>query len=55
MSAVATNRRPAPFVDVVNGLDLDSALGDDRLRRGLFVGVVASRGSGWPRKTPEKQ
>src|SRR5947209_1359620 len=29
--------------------------GDDRLRRGRFVGVVASRGPGRPRKTPGKQ
>ena len=28
--------------------------GDDRLRRGRFVGVVASRGPGRPRKTPGK-
>ena len=28
--------------------------GDDRLRRGRFAGMVASRGSGRPRKTPGK-
>ena len=31
-----------------------SAPGDDRLRRGWLVGVVASRGPGRPRKTPGK-
>jgi len=28
--------------------------GDDRLRRGRLVGLVASRGPGRPRKTPGK-
>jgi hypothetical protein len=35
-------------------LVLDITPGDDRLRRGRFVGVVASRGPGRPRKTPGK-
>ena len=32
----------------------DITPGDDRLRRGRSVGVVASRGPGRPRKTPGK-